>query len=138
MGLQAEKLITLHVELGEIKAVGRVAGGKLAIIPIIGGTFVGERLRGRVCAGGADWSTAYSEKLVHVCARYWLETDDGAVISIENEGWLEDSSDAAIRTTPRFQCGLDGRYAFLNTGTYAGELRGAGDHSVDIVIWKLA
>ena len=135
--LEAEKLMELHVELAECRVVGRAAGGRLVIIPITGGTFEGERLRGRVCPGGADWNTAYPDTLCHVSARYWLETDDGAFISIENEGWL-DGGGAVIRTSPRFLADQDGRYAFLNTGAYAGELRGGGERSVDIVIWKLA
>lgn len=139
MDLQAEKLLTLHVELGEPRVVGEVPEGRLTIIPITGGVFEGPGLRGRVCAGGADWNTAFSDTLCHVCARYWLETDGGEVISVLNEGWLDGGTGGAvIRTTPRFRCGLKERCAFLNAGTYAGELRGSGERSVDIVIWKLA
>jgi Protein of unknown function (DUF3237) len=138
MELQAIKLLTLHVELDEPRIVGQTPEGKLTIIPIIGGVFEGSGLRGQVCAGGADWNTV-SGTHCHVCARYWLETDDGAVISVLNEGWFSfGGNDAAIKTTPHFKCDTESRYAFLNAGTYAGELSGGDKNSVNIVIWKLA
>lgn len=137
MRLEADQLMTLHVKLAEAKIVGHTPQGRLTIIPIIGGTFEGPRLRGRVCAGGADWNTV-SGTHCQVHANYWLETDDGLVISILNEGTFstEDSS-ACIKTRPQFKCDVNSKYAFLNTGSYAGELSGADHSSVNIVIWKL-
>ena len=138
MEMQGAKLLTLHVELDEPRLVGSTPEGKLTIIPIIGGVFEGPRLRGRVCAGGADWNTV-SGVLCHVCARYWLETDDGAVIAVLNEGWFSiDGSDAAFRTTPHFTCDTQGKYAFLNAGTYAGQLNGGDNNSVNITVWQLS
>jgi len=138
MNLDAEKIMSLHVELGEARLVGRTPEGVLTIIPIVGGTFEGPLLRGRVCAGGADWNTAVSEAICHVHARYWIETDDHAVISVENEGVMNLlHRDAVIRTTPRFTCDLEGRYAFLASGTFAGELAGGEGNSVEITIYRL-
>lgn len=138
MNLNAEKVMSLHVELGEARIVGNTPGGVLTIIPIIGGTFEGDRLKGKVCAGGADWNTAVSDTISHVHAKYWLETDDHAVISVENEGWINLlRGDAVIRTTPRFMCDMEGRYAFLAKDTFAGELVGGSGNSVDITIYKL-
>ena len=130
--------MTLHVEVGENLPVGQVPEGKLVIIPITGGTFEGEHLHGRVCPGGADWNITVSDELCHVLARYWIETDDGSVISVENEGWLDlMRPDAALSTNPRFACDLNGPYAYLTRGLFAGELRGFGEHCVEIVVWKL-
>lgn len=139
MQLQREKVMTLHVEVGENQSVGQVPEGKLVIIPITGGTFEGEHIRGHVCPGGADWNVTVSDELCHVFARYWIETDDGSVISVENEGWLDlNHQDATLRTNPRFSCDLDGPYAYLTRGLYAGELRGFGANRVEIIVWKLA
>jgi hypothetical protein len=136
--MRAEQIMTLRVELGELLPVGRVPEGELAVIPITGGTFAGPRLRGRVLSGGADWNTRIPGGISHVCARYWIQTDDGAVICVHNEGILQ--SEAApdnYQTTPRFQCDLDGPYAFLTRGLFAGTVRGAGEHAVEIGIWQI-
>ena len=137
MELQAIRLLTLHVELDEPKTVGQTPEGILTIIPIIGGVFEGSALRGHVCAGGADWNTV-SGMHCHVCARYWIETDDGVVISVFNEGWFSaEGNNALIKTTPQFKCDINSKYAFLNSGTYAAELSGGDNNSVNIIIWKL-
>ncbi len=137
MELQANILMTLNVRVGQPRIVGQTPEGKLQIIPIIGGTFEGPALRGEVCPGGADWNTV-SGSHCHVLARYWLQTDDGEILSITNEGRFEAGDESAvIMTTPSFRSDKQGRYAFLNTGTYAGELRGGDADSVNIVIWKL-
>ena len=134
----AQRVMTLKVEVGENRVVGQVPEGRLTIIPITGGSFEGPDIRGKVCAGGADWNVAISETLGHVLARYWIETEDGAIIAVENEGWLDPrEQNAMLRTTPRFQCDVNGPYAHLMRGCYAGELRGLGPNAVEVVVWKL-
>jgi hypothetical protein len=130
--------MTLHVEVGESLLVGRMPEGELTIIPIIGGTFTGPGLSGRVLPGGADWNTRISENTGHVFARYWIQTGDGSVICVHNEGMLRaDDDPESFRTTPSFQCDMDGPYAFLMQGQFAGTLKGAGGHAVDIGIWQI-
>ena len=137
--MHADKVMSLTVEVGASLPVGRVPEGLLTIIPIIGGTFEGPGIRGKVCAGGADWNTRVSDSLGHVLARYWIQTDDGAVICVENEGWLNPAdTHAVLRTTPRFTCDANGPYAHLNCGCYAGELKGIAPDMVEITVWKLA
>ena len=139
MNLNAEKVMSLHVELGEACEVGKTYEGWLTIIPIVGGTFEGPLLKGVVCAGGADWNTTISDTIAHVHAKYWIETDDHVLISVENEGFINLlRQEAVIRTTPRFMCDLRGRYAFLAMDTFAGELVGGNNNSVDITIFKLS
>ena len=138
MTLEAELIFTLHVEVGEPKPVGETGAGRLVIIPITGGTFEGEQLRGRVLPGGADWSTQLPDGVAHVHARYWIETDDGAIISVENEGFYnQNRADAVIRTTPRFACDINGKYAFLTRDVYAAELCSGGENAVDIRVYRL-
>ncbi|MBE0600339.1 MAG: DUF3237 domain-containing protein [Firmicutes bacterium] len=135
--MKPELIMTLHVEVGEPLPVGRVPGGELAIIPITGGTFEGPKLRGRVLPGGADWNTRLSPQESHALARYWIQTDDGAVICVRNEGFLRQADDPdSLRTTPSFRCDLDGPYAFLTQGKYEGTLRGAGEHAVEIGVFE--
>ena len=138
IALNAEKIMSLHVELGESRIVGQTSEGLLTIIPIVGGTFEGPLLKGKVCAGGADWNTSISETLAHVHAKYCIETDDHAVISVENEGFINPQRrDAVIRTVPRFLCDLQGPYAFLARDTFVGELTGGSGNSVDITFYKM-
>jgi len=138
MNLNAEKVMSLHVELGEAREIGKTYEGLLTIIPIIGGTFEGPLLKGVVRAGGADWNTTISDTIAHVHAKYWIETDDHVVISVENEGFINLlRKEAVIRTTPRFMCDLRGRYAFLAMDTFVGELVGGSGNSVDITIYRL-
>ena len=138
MDLKAEKIMSLYVELGEEKVVGQTHEGLLTIIPIIGGSFEGPLLKGRVCNGGADWNTQLSEKISHVHAKYWIETDDHVIISVENEGFINLlRRDAVIRTTPRFLCDCNSPYEFITKDTFAGELVGGKGNSVDITIYKL-
>ena len=138
MQLEAERVLKLHVEVGEPKLVGDTGAGKLMIIPITGGNFEGEALRGRVLPGGADWSTQLDGGVAHVHARYWIETDDGAIIAIENEGFYnQNRAEVVIRTTPRFTCDINGKYAFLTKDVYAAELATAGKNAVDIVVYRL-
>ena len=134
----AQKVMTLRVLVGQKKTVGQVPEGWLVIIPILGGSFEGPNIRGRVCPGGADWYVTQSETRCHVLARYWIETDDGAVLSIENEGWLDTRErDAVIRTNPRILCDLNGPYASLVGYNYIGELCGIAPDCVEVTIWKL-
>lgn len=138
MQLDSELIFKLHVEISEPKLVGETGAGKLMIIPITGGSFEGKLLRGRVLPGGADWNTQLAGGSAHVHARYWIETDDGAIIAVENEGVLNrDRTDAVIRTTPRFTCDVNGKYAFLARDVYAAELNSGGKNAVDILIYRL-
>lgn len=138
MLLEAEFIFKLHVEVGAPLPVGDTGAGKRTIIPITGGSFAGERLRGRVLPGGADWSTQLDGGGAHLHARYWIETDDGAIIAVENEGFYnQDRKDARIRTTPRFTCDINGKYAFLNRDVFAAELSDGGGHAADILVYRL-
>jgi hypothetical protein len=130
--------MTLRVTVGPGLPVGQGPGGWLTVIPITGGTFEGPGLRGLVCAGGADWNTRVTDTLHHVLARYWIQTDGGAVICVENEGWLDARAQGAVlRTTPRFTCDLHGPVAHLNHGCYAGELTGVAPDCVEVTVWRL-
>lgn len=131
-------VMTLLVDVGSPLTVGQVPEGRLIIIPIVGGTFTGLGLRGRVCLGGADWNVACPDGRSHVLARYWLETEDGAILCVENEGWLAAAGgpESAARTTPRFLCDRNGPYAWLAEGSYTGTLRGNGPTCVEVTVWR--
>ena len=79
-------LFRAEVKLGEIQEIGDTPLGRRRIIPIIGGTFTGERLSGEVLAGGADWQIVRADGVALLDARYTLRTHDGALIYVNNRG----------------------------------------------------
>jgi len=56
------------------------------IVPIIGGDVRGDHINGKVCAFGADFQIIRPNELIELEAKYAFETDDGAVIYVENRG----------------------------------------------------
>lgn len=119
----------LDVELGPIQELGEIDGMRRRIVPIIGGKVHGPRLNGVVMPGGADWQGVRpSDGMTRVYARYWIKTENGAVIGIENSGLRrapaavtkrlmagEDvsPSDYYFRTVPFFETG-DASHRWLN------------------------
>ncbi|WP_426349929.1 DUF3237 domain-containing protein [Alloiococcus sp. CFN-8] len=122
MQLEADLVLELNVEIGEVQEVGETPKGFLRLIPITGGSFSGENIKGKVMSGGYDWNTTIKDILTHVLAKYALQTDDGVYISVENEGYLDSrASEAVIKTTPRFLVS-EGKYHWLQSGVFVGSL----------------
>lgn len=137
MTLQAELIMKLHVQCGTNMEVKNDGSGYLNVIPIIGGTFDG-KLSGEVVSGGADWNTARKDGVAHVFAKYLIKTERGEYIAIENEGKIKSDEISTIKTSPRFQADVNGRYAWLNSGIYVASLdAGAKEGQVEITVYKL-
>ena len=86
---QAPKLtlaMTLRVQVGPPMELGEVPRGRRRIIPILGGTFEGPNIRGKVLAGGADWQIVRADGLAELDTRYALQTEQGSIIYIQNAG----------------------------------------------------
>ena len=126
--ISLEPLFQARVTLAPPRELGETPRGRRRIIEITGGSFSGVRLSGRVLPGGADWQVIRSDGVAHLDARYTLETADGALIYVENQGYRHgprevierlargDDIDPALyymRTTPWFETS-DPRYAWLN------------------------
>ena len=75
---------TLSVIVAEPLDIGPTAEGHRRIVPITGGTVSGPRLVGRVLPLGADYQTLHTPGLSQLDARYAVETDDGAIVSVDN------------------------------------------------------
>ena len=123
-----QPLIRAEIALGAPQELGDTALGRRRIIPIVGGSFQGERLNGRVLPGGADWQLVRSDGVAELDARYVLETSDGARIYVMNFGYRHGPADVLrrlaegkpvepslyyMRTTPRFETAAE-RYTWLN------------------------
>jgi hypothetical protein len=78
--------MTLRVQVGPPTEIGEVPGGRRRIIPILGGTFEGPDIRGRIVPGGADWQIVRGDGLAELDTRYLLQTDSGKLVYIQNAG----------------------------------------------------
>jgi hypothetical protein len=76
----------LRCQVGAPLDVGPIPGGRRRIVPILGGTFEGSGIKGRILPGGADWQIVRADGLGELDTRYTLETDDGKTIYVQNVG----------------------------------------------------
>jgi hypothetical protein len=121
--LKLQPLFRAEITLAAPQELGETPQGRRRIIGI-----TGERLSGRVLAGGADWQVIRPDGVADLDARYTLETSDGALIYVRNRGYRHGAPDIIrrlaageavdpslyyMRTTPRFETG-DARYVWLN------------------------
>ena len=82
-----QPIFTIHCALAIIQKLGNAPYGERRIINILRGTVDGPRLTGKVLPGGADWQIVRADGVVHLTARYTIETDTGAKILVNAEGY---------------------------------------------------
>ncbi len=82
-----QPIFTIHSPLGGIQRLGQTPYGERRIIDINGGTVEGPKLNGKVLPGGADWQIVRADGVVHLTARYTIETDNGGLILVNAEGY---------------------------------------------------
>jgi hypothetical protein len=116
----------LRLETAATLDVGSTPDGTLTIFPVVGGSFEGERLRGKVLAGGGDWVSVRGDGTFTLDLRVTLETDDGGLIHMTFTG-VRDDANHYFRTAPRFETAAP-KYAFLNRllAVGIGEIRSEG------------
>ena len=125
-----ELALELYVTIAPRVEVGETDDGVRQFIPITGGRFSGEGIRGEVMPGGADWQTRRRDAVVEVNALYSIRTDDGAVIVVDNRGIIVPPPPATggaapaagyVRTSPRFHA-PQGKYDWLNKTVFIGTI----------------
>jgi hypothetical protein len=125
-----ELAIELYVTIAPRVEVGETDDGVRQFIPITGGRFSGDGIRGEVMPGGADWQTRRRDGVVEVNALYSIRTDDGAVIVVDNRGIIVPPPPAAAggaapagytRTIPRFHA-PQGKFDWLNKTVFIGTI----------------
>jgi hypothetical protein len=119
--MHSRPLMTLRLATAPVQTIG----ARLTF-PITGGSFEGDRLRGKVLPGGGDWVVKRADGVLELDMRVTLETDDGALVHMTFEG-IRDDSASYFRTTPRFAA-ADSKYGFLNRllAVGSGEIRADG------------
>ncbi len=90
-------VLHLDVEVGPPIEVGRLPSGLRRVVPIVGGTVSGPLLTGRVLPGGADVQLVRTDTETEVEARYLLESDDGELVTVHNQGLRTGSAEDIAR-----------------------------------------
>jgi hypothetical protein len=127
--MRTRPLMTLRLSTAPTQDVGAGPHGTRVTFPITGGSFEGDRLRGKVLPCGDDWTVKRPDGVMELDLRITLETDDGALVHMTFEGIRDDGAPGApyFRTLPRFET-AEPKYAFLNKllAVGAGEIRADG------------
>lgn len=87
----------LHAEVGKPDEVGAVPGGTRRVIPVLGGTFNGPGLKGKILPGGADHQLLQSDGFTQLEARYIIQTEQGEMIYVTNRGMRHGPADVLQR-----------------------------------------
>ncbi len=143
--LQTRYVFTITAHIGGVTSAGDIGTGVRRIIPITGGEVKGKDVNGKVCAFGADFQIIRPNELIELEAKYAFETDDGAVIYVENRGirfgpveLLQrlnrgepvDPKLIYFRTVPKFETGAE-KYRWLMESLFIGS---AARHADRVVI----
>jgi hypothetical protein len=125
--IRTQYVFTITAEIAEVTTAGDLGYGVRRIVPITGGEVRGEKVNGKVLPFGADFQIIRPNELIDLEARYAFETDDGAVVYVENKGirfgpveLLQklkrgepvDPGLIYFRTVPKFETGHE-RYRWL-------------------------
>jgi hypothetical protein len=80
-------------DLEPVMMLGQGPLGERRIIPISGGVFAGPRIKGKVLPGGADRQLVRADGAHLLNALYELQTDDGAVVTVNNRVLIDKRPD---------------------------------------------
>jgi hypothetical protein len=142
--LATKYVFTITAHIGGVTSAGDIGHGVRRIIPITGGEVCGD-ITGKVCPFGADFQIIRPNELIELEARYAFETDDGAVVYVENKGLrfgpIEllqqlkrgepvDPRLIYFRTVPKFETGSE-KYRWLMEHLFIGS---AARHADRVVI----
>jgi hypothetical protein len=143
--LATRYVFTITARIGGVTSAGDIGTGERRIIPIVGGEVRGEGLNGKILAFGADFQIVRPDSSIELEAKYALETDDGAVIYVENRGIRRgpidlvqklnrgEAVDPALiyfRTVPRFETGA-AKYRWLMQSLFVAS---AARHADRVVV----
>ena len=143
--LRTRYVFTITAHIGGVTSAGDIGTGVRRMIPITGGEVRGKDINGKVCAFGADFQIVRPNELIELEAKYAFQTDDGAVIYVENRGirfgpieLLQrlnrgepvDPGLIYFRTVPKFETGA-AKYRWLMESLFVGS---ASRHADRVVI----
>lgn len=76
----------LRVQGSPLPEIGPAAKGIRRVVSITGGSFEGPKIKGTVIPGGYDWQLFRNDGVIEIEARYVLQADEGALITIVDTG----------------------------------------------------
>jgi hypothetical protein len=143
---QLEFVVELKVKCEGAYQVGKTSHGNRFVIPIVGGTFEGPKMKGTVLPGGADYQLQdQATGRTEIEAIYSIKTDDGVNIHIRNKGLIYTGKGADgtpqfyFRTIPQFEAPQDSRYAWLNNAIFVCQpsMGGGNDGAICLKVWMV-
>ena len=120
---RSEFVFEILADIAPTLDLGEGPLGHRRMVPILGGVFEGPRIRGKVLPGGADRQLVRKDGVTDLHAVYELETDDGAIIGVDNRVKVY-----APPGEPRYAfshidiTAPDGPHAWLNRNVFVGTL----------------
>jgi hypothetical protein len=93
--MRSRPLMSLRLSTAPTQNIGAGPHGTRITFLITGGSFEGDRLRGKVLPSGDDWTVKRSDGVTELDLRITLETDDGALIHMTFEGIRHDGAPGA-------------------------------------------
>ncbi|MFM1885164.1 MAG: hypothetical protein RL026_321 [Pseudomonadota bacterium] len=134
MNIDTEFVCEIRALVEAPLVIGQGPKGLRRVVPILGGSFEGPRLKGRIIPGGADWQYVRPDGVLSLEARYTLEVDDGTRIMVVNRGMRHGPPEVLerifrgeivpadayyFRCTPEFEAPA-GPHAWLNESIFIG------------------
>jgi hypothetical protein len=96
--IASRPLFTLSLELHPLQILGATPHGQRRIVPVSGGSFTGDRLRGSVLPhAGSDWLLERADGSFQQDVRLTLATDDSALIGMTYRGVRHSAPEVAAR-----------------------------------------
>jgi hypothetical protein len=123
-GPRTEFVYEAIVDVGPVVALGDSPLGERRIVSILGGTFAGPELRGKVMAGGADRQLVRKDGARQLDALYEMQTDDGAIITVRNKVLIHDPAGGTRYAFSSVDISApEGKYGWLNRLVFVGTLQ---------------
>jgi Protein of unknown function (DUF3237) len=116
------------VTIANTESLGQSPLGERHIVPITGGTFLGDKLRGTVLAGGADRQLIRADGVKELDALYEMRTHDGVVITVHNQVTIDfpkpDAGGKRYAFSTVKLTAPQGAYDWLNKRVFVGTVDG--------------
>jgi len=112
-GIEIELLMTLRIDVKRSCYVPGTPLGDRVVFDVLGGSFEGAGLKGRVLPSGGDWVTRTAAGS-HLSVRLLLQTDDGVTIPFSYVGRAsQKDGEPRIEVAGSFEA-PSGAYGWLN------------------------
>lgn len=123
---KTELMWDARVKIANMINVGESKSGLRRVIPIIGGTFEGPKVKGQVLSGGEDSQLVRPDGDTELNARYLLKTDDGFIIHVFNKALIHtDAKTKAFycKSVLDLEAPKNSPYDYLNHAIFIGTLK---------------